>query len=121
MNDLLNQKRTALVDGVYTATLKGAKVTVPNQQITLYWSINGKIMEQKYSVKTEDSKKVLDGHMDRFALQLGLVDYSIAGDLINQQFAIYLSTRIGDTGAPFTNIVPASQPKPEAEAEEETF
>ena len=113
---LLKKKITILEDGIYTAKLVNVTEPTPDKVLVFHWSINGVTTTQQYSNMT-----VLEDHAERFAKQLGLAEEVCVADLIGQEFKVYVSRRVGDTGASFRNVAPANEPKPEVALEEETF
>lgn len=113
---LLKRKVTILEEGIYTARLVNVTEPVVDKTLVFHWDISGVSVQQQYS-----NLQVLDDHVERFAKQLELTDQASVEDLVGKEFKVYVSRRLGNTGASFRNVAPANEPKPEVEVEEETF
>lgn len=101
---LLNRKVAILEDGVHQATLTAVTEPVKDKKLVFHWNVQGVVIEQQYS-----NVQILDEHTERFAKQLGLAVEVCILDLVGQQFKVYVSHKVGDNGASFRNVAPATE------------
>lgn len=101
---LLDRKVAILENGIYQATLAQVTEPVANKTLCFEWDIQGVTVKQNYS-----NMEVLDDHMERFATQQGLTGSCSVLDLVGKTYKVYVSRRVGDTGASFRNVAPATE------------